>query len=210
MVKQDDKKTVKSGQKTLLWSVLMSSPGPIVVGLGLLVGKSNTQLADFVRRSAELIAIIVAYIIYKVTNRDDRCDIQRKEQLERISNIIVGAMMCLGGTIMLVLALKSGQSEGGNVIPGLSIAVMGVIANSIFWHRYTKLNKEKRNEILRVQARLYRAKTVVDSCVTIALLSVAIMPGTDFAFYMDKIGSSVVAIYLIWSGVKTLWEKAHK
>ena len=43
----------KSGEKTLLWSVIMSSPGPLVVGLGLLSGRSSTQIADFVRRSAE-------------------------------------------------------------------------------------------------------------------------------------------------------------
>ena len=49
----------KSGAKTLLWSVIMSSPGPLVVGLGLLAGSSATQIADFVRRSAELLAIIM-------------------------------------------------------------------------------------------------------------------------------------------------------
>ena len=53
----------RKGSRTLLMSVLMSSPGPIVVGLGLLVGKSTTQLADFVRRSAELLAIIAAALI---------------------------------------------------------------------------------------------------------------------------------------------------
>ena len=185
----------------------MSAPGPLVVGLGLLVGKSNTQLADFVRRSAELLGIIAAYAVYLMTNKNGGCEAEKKEKLERISNIFVGLMMCLGGTIMFILALRSTSSEGGNVIPGLSIAILGVIANSIFWIKYTKLNRAEPNAILRVQARLYRAKTFVDSCVTIALLSVAIRPGTDFAFYMDKIGSAIVAIYLAWSGIKTLWER---
>ena len=53
----------KSGKNTLLMSVLMSSPGPLVVGLGLMVGQSSTQLADFVRRSAELLSIIMAFRI---------------------------------------------------------------------------------------------------------------------------------------------------
>ena len=54
----------KSGARTLLWSVLMSSPGPLVVGLGLLSGRSSTQIADFVRRSAELLAIIMSFIVF--------------------------------------------------------------------------------------------------------------------------------------------------
>ena len=37
----------KSESRTLLWSVIMSSPGPLVVGLGLIAGRSSTQLADF-------------------------------------------------------------------------------------------------------------------------------------------------------------------
>ena len=53
----------KSGAKTLLWSIIMSSPGPLVVGLGLLAGRSSTQIADFVRRSAELLAIIMSFVV---------------------------------------------------------------------------------------------------------------------------------------------------
>ena len=41
----------QSGSRTLMWSVIMSSPGPLVVGLGLLAGRSSTQIADFFRRS---------------------------------------------------------------------------------------------------------------------------------------------------------------
>ena len=62
------KKKAKSGSGTLLLSVLMSAPGPLVVGLGLLAGRSSTQIADFVRRSAELLAIIVSFVVFRVTN----------------------------------------------------------------------------------------------------------------------------------------------
>ncbi len=69
----------KSGSNTLLWSVLMSAPGPLIIGFGLLVGRSSTQIADFVRRSSELLAIIMAYIVYKITTKDGICDTQRKK-----------------------------------------------------------------------------------------------------------------------------------
>ena len=60
----------KSGFRTLLMSVLMSSPGPLVVGLGLLAGRISTQIADFVRRSSKLLAIIMAFVVYNITTRD--------------------------------------------------------------------------------------------------------------------------------------------
>ena len=197
----------KSGGRTLLWSVIMSAPGPLVVGLGLLVGQSSTQLADFVRRSSELLGIIMAFVIYKITTKDGVCDEAKKEKLERMSNIFVGAMMCLGGSIMLILAFVSENSDKGNVIPGLSIAVMGVVANTIFWSKYTKLNKAEPNAILAVQARLYRAKSLVDICVTIVLFSVLLLPNSEVSYYIDMIGSAIVAIYLVWCGVKTIRER---
>ena len=200
----------KSGARTLLWSVLMSSPGPLVVGLGLLSGRSSTQIADFVRRSAELLAIIMSFVIYKLTTKGDVCDERKKQQLERGSNVFVGAMMCVGGIFMIILTLMSDNTDKGNVVPGLAIAVMGVIANAIFWRRYTHLNKIEPNAILMVQSRLYRAKTMVDGCVTIALLSVLIAPATQISYWLDFIGSLIVAVYLIWCGVRTIYEAIIK
>ena len=194
----------RSGSRTLLMSVLMSSPGPLVVGLGLLVGKSSTQLADFFRRSTELLAIIVAFVVYQLAGKDE--DPQKKAQLERGSNLFVGAAMCLSGGIMLFLALFSGNGEKGNVIPGLAIALLGVIANSLFWRKYTRLSKQTGSAILAVQGRLYRAKTLVDGCVVIALSSVLLLPGSALSARLDTLGSAIVSLYLLWCGMKTIRE----
>ena len=198
-------KQQRSGSRTLLWSVIMSAPGPLIVGLGLLSGKSATQAADFLRRSAELLGILMAYITYQLTSREG--EEEKKTRLERFSNLFVGAMMCLGGSIMLLLAVVSGNTEKGNVIPGLSIALLGVIANTLFWRKYTRLNKAEPNPILAVQARLYRAKSLVDGCVTVVLLSVAAAPGAGFSQWLDRIGSAVVALYLVWCGLRTIRER---
>jgi len=196
----------KSGSRTLLMSVIMSAPGPLVVRLGLLAGRSSTQIADFVRRSAELLAIIMSFVIYRVTTKDGACDETRKAKLERLSNTFVGAMMCLGGLFMLLLAFMAEAKEKGNVIPGLTIALLGVIANTLFWRKYTRLNRQEPNAILAVQARLYRAKALVDGCVTAALLSVAVAPGSQLSVWLDLMGSVTVALYLIYCGLKTVGE----
>ena len=183
----------KSGAKTLLWSIIMSSPGPLVVGLGLLVGRSSTQIADFVRRSAELLAIIMSFVVYLAVTKQGGTDEVKKRKMERGSNVFVGSMMCLAGAIMAVLAFAMNNEDKGNVIPGLAIAVLGVIANSIFWIKYTRINQAEPNAIMAVQARLYRAKTLVDSSVTIALLSVLIAPQSSVSYWLDLIGSTLLA-----------------
>ena len=196
----------KSGARTLLWSVIMSSPGPLVVGLGLLAGSSSTQIADFVRRSAELLAIIMSFVVYSMLTKDKVRSSVEKQKLESRSNVFVGVMMCLAGTIMAILAFTLNQDDKGNVIPGLAIALLGVLANSIFWNKYTRLNRANPDAILAVQARLYRAKTLVDISVTIALLSVLIAPQSMVSHWLDFAGSLVVAAYLVWCGFKTIYE----
>lgn len=196
----------KSGARTLLWSVIMSSPGPLVVGLGLLAGSSSTQIADFVRRSAELLAIIMSFVVYSMLTKDKVRSSVEKQKLESRSNVFVGVMMCLAGTIMAILAFTLNQDDKGNVIPGLAIALLGVLANSIFWNKYTRLNRANPDAILAVQARLYRAKTLVDISVTIALLSVLIAPQSMISHWLDFAGSLVVAAYLVWCGFKTIYE----
>ena len=198
----------KSGSRTLLLSILMSAPGPLVVGLGLMAGRSTTQIADFVRRGAELLAIIMSFAVYQITTKGHLSNEKKRTQLERHSNGFVGAMMCLGGSFMILLAFLSDHTQKGNLIPGLAIAVMGVIANTAFWIKYTRLNRKEPNAILQVQARLYRAKSLVDCCVTAALLSVAIAPAAPVSAWLDFIGSIVVAAYLVWCGIRTIWEAA--
>lgn len=193
----------KSAKKTLLMSVIMSSPGPLVVGLGLLVGKSSTQIADFVRRSIELLAIILSFAVYCLTTKGDSVDELKKKSYERGTNIFVSCAMVLSGAIMSVLALTSQAGEKGNVIPGLAIALLGVLANSIFWVKYTRLGRDTNNKILIVQSNLYRAKTFVDLSVVVALGVVLLSSNPDVAYYFDLVGTLCVSAYLAFTGVKS-------
>jgi divalent metal cation (Fe/Co/Zn/Cd) transporter len=195
------------GERTLLLSVVLSSPGPIVLGIGLFIGNSSTQLADFIRRTAELIAIIVSWAVYRITHNVMEYDANHRFRLERIANNCVGIAMCLGGIAMLLVALLHPSEEKGNVIPGMIIAILGVITNSWFWIRYRKLNKANPNSILAAQNSLYRAKTLVDICVTIALITVAVSPGSQAAYFMDMAGSAVVAVYLLINGAVMIFSK---
>ena len=196
----------KSGFRTLLVSVLMSGYGPVILGLGLRVGHSSTQIADFTRRTAELLALIVALIVYTITNRREGLDVARKSALERRGNLFTGVIMCISGLSMLLLSIFSTDGDKGNVVPALVIAFLGVVANSIFWRRYTSLFRKQGNAILGVQARLYGAKTAVDVCVVIALAAVLAFPGTKASYWLDRVGSSLVAIYMIRCGIKTIIE----
>ena len=86
----------KSGYRTLVMSVLMSAYGPVILGLGLRAGHSSTQIADFVRRTAELLALVAALVVYSVSNRTENMDAARKGALERSWSCVsaVGVWCC--------------------------------------------------------------------------------------------------------------------
>ena len=197
----------KSGARTLLLSVLMGAYGPVILGLGLRVGHSSTQIADFTRRTAELLALVVALLVYTATNGRADMDALQKQRWESRGNLFTGVIMCISALSMLLLSLLSTNDDKGNVLPALVIAVLGAIANSIFWRRYTVLHRRQGNAILGVQARLYGAKSAVDLCVTIALSAVLAFPGTGVSFWLDRVGSVLVALYMIRCGVKTIREQ---
>lgn len=198
------KLTAKSGERTLLASVLLSSPGPLVLGAALFFGRSSTQLADFVRRTAELGAIIISWLVYRAVQNTAELDLERSERLERLAGLSVGIAMCLSGLGMILAAYLGAGAPQGNVIPGLVIAVLGVVTNTWFWLRYRRINLAEPNAIIAVQSKLYRAKSLVDGCVVIALLAVALAPGAFITPFIDLAGSTIVSAYLVVNGMKTL------
>ena len=190
-----------------MWSVIMSSPAPIVVGLSLINGHSSTQIADFLRRTSEFIAIVMSFIVYKITENDGICDCERKARLEKRTNVFVGILMCLCGAIMCAVAILNGaKEEKGSIIPSLVIASLSLISNSFFFVRYTALYRSKGNVILKTQSRLYRAKCLVDACVSAVLIVLLASPDSRFALWMDIIGSFAVAVYLVFCGIRTVRE----
>ena len=198
----------KSSYRTLLLSVLMSAYGPIILGYGLTLGHSSTQISDFTRRTAELLALIVAFVVYAITNRRADMDEAQKKALERKGNLFCGIIMCISGLSMLVVSFLSSDTDKGNVVLAMMIAFLGVVANTIFWRRYTSLYRRQGNTILGVQARLYGAKSAVDVCVTLALAAVLAFPGTKTAYWIDCIGSVLVSLYMLRCGIKTILESA--
>jgi divalent metal cation (Fe/Co/Zn/Cd) transporter len=197
-----EKRYSKDGYKTLLASILLSSPGPLTLGIGLIFGHSSTQIADFVRRTAELMAIVVSFITFiRVTKHPEYSD-SKIDEMERRANSLVGAIMCLSGSFMIIVALFMSSKNKGNVIMAFVIAFLGLLVNVFFWIRYSRLYKKNNNEILGTQGKLYGAKSLVDICVTSSLLSVILMPMSMISFYLDKIGSILVSLYLIYSGVR--------
>ncbi len=194
-----------SREKTLLVALLLSMWGPLATGFAVIMSTSTTQLADFIRRSTELVALFVSWWVFRYLARNRGLRPEKKAEMEKISGLCVSAALGVSAFVMLALAIsRIGVFEpGGNVYPGLVIATLGMIVNSWFWRRYSRLNHEQYSSIIDAQRQLYRAKAFVDLSVIIALSAVAIIPGHPVTRYIDLLGSFALAAYLLWSSLRT-------
>lgn len=198
------KEQSESREKTLLAAVLLSMWGPLATGIAVVLSHSSTQLADFIRRTVELSALIVSWWVYRHLARHRRLGPAEKARLERVASLsVAGAMGCSGVVMLGVAAARLGTFEpGGNIYPGLAIAVLGLVTNAWFWRRYTVMTREHYSPIIAAQRQLYRAKSSVDLCVIVALATVAIAPAHPATRTIDLLGSVAVASYLLWSGAR--------
>ena len=199
------KKQSSSREKTLLTALLLSAPGPLVVGIALMSSHSTTQLADFIRRGVELVAIFISWWVFRQLQRNAKLGKVDQTRLERAAGLSTAGAMACSGVVLLVVALSrlSVFEPGGNVTVGLTIAVLGLVTNGWFWWRYTVLTREQYSAVIAAQQQLYRAKASVDLCVVAALAAVAIAPAHPATHYVDLLGSVMVAIYLLWSGLRS-------
>ena len=198
------KEQSSSREKTLLTALLLSTPGPLLTGLAAISSNSTTQWADFIRRSVELVALILSWWVFHRIQRDKALSNADRARQEQVVGLSVAGTMVFSGIILSALAVSrlSMFEPGGTLLPGLTIAALGLVANGWFWRRYTVLTREQFNAVIAAQVKLYRAKASVDLCVVTALAAVAVAPSHPATRYVDLLGSIAVAGYLLWSGFR--------
>lgn len=192
-------------QKTLLVALLLSMWAPLVTGIAVVMSTSTTQLADFVRRTVELIVLFVSWWVFRYIANNKNLAPDKAAHLEKISGLSVSAAIGTSALIMLVITIsRTGTVEpGGNVYPGLIIATLGFMVNTWFWQRYARLNREQYSSIINAQRQLYQAKALVDLLVIAALGTVAAAPDYYLTGYIDYLGSYILVGYLFWNSIRT-------
>jgi len=192
-------------ERTSLVALLLSLWGPLATFIAVVLSQSTTQLADFVRRSVELVALATSWVVFRRLRRMPEMPPERVAQLERRATLAVATALTVSGAVMLLLvAWRWGTFvPGGDVRLGVTIAALGLAFNGAFWRRYAGLARERPGPLIDAQRRLYRAKVAVDAGVLAALSTLMLAPGTEAARWVDFGGSLLVALYLLLSAQRS-------
>ena len=189
--------------KVLKAAWIISLGAPVGTGIAYLLGRTNILLADFFRRTAELLALFLAWVVFcKVEKGSNREYNYGYHKLEDLSSLFVGFIMIISFIIVLDNSVNRliEPEPSGWLIPGLIIASLGVLVNGWFWQHNYRLNKRETTPVFETQWRLYRVKTLIDFFVIITLILDISLSNNLWSIYIDFIGSLVVASILLVSG----------
>ena len=195
-----------SGGKTLGMAFFLSAPGPIFLWIAYALGGSATQLADALRRSADLFVTAGSWRAFRRFGQADGPDAAKRERTERRVDALTTAAIGFAGVVLAVIAMVrlAVPRPVGNVWMGLVIAFLGLATNGFFWLRYRAMVRQGAGSVIRSQQQLYRAKTMVDACVVAVLLLLALAPGSQAGRLADLAGTLGIAVWLLVTAVRQI------
>jgi ferrous-iron efflux pump FieF len=189
-------------ERTLRAAWVISLWAPIGSGVAFVLGRSTILLADFLRRTSELLALFFAWVVFRKVARGSTATYNYGYgKLEDLSGLLVACIMgfsCLvifGDSVNTILNPK----PRGSMLVGLLVAIGGCIVNGWFWRRNLSLASQESSPLIEAQWRLYRAKALIDLCVVMTLVLSTIFQQSLWSTHIDPMGSFLIAGFLLYS-----------
>ena len=195
----DSKRITKKGRKNLIMATLVCVPGPLWLAFSMRGGANSTQIADLIKRSCDFLTVALAWLVFELTTSNSIGGVA-KRRLEKFIKYFTSASMCLSGVIMIYVAIATLDGHHGNMFPSLFLAATGALINVGLVLNYRSM----KNPVLMVQAKLHSTKALLDFGLVAILLTWILCPYDVVRHYADLVGTIVISLYLIWSGLRVL------
>lgn len=211
MAKNQGLKKEKEGTLRAAW--IISSGAPLVTGFAFYQSGSVSVLADFFRRTLELMVLFSNWLIYKKILKSE--DSAKKIDEKKLEGYAArGVMVVMGISFVVIffnaiLQLKDPEPLG-EIWAAMTIGILGILVNGTFWWKNRSLAKREESSIFYAQWKLYRAKALMDVTLIIILSSSKIFEGYPPALYFDPAGSIIMSFFLLYSSYSIWLNKIKK
>lgn len=203
----------KEKERTLRAAWIISSSAPLVTGFAFYQSGSVTVLADFFRRTLELLVLFSNWLIYKKILRSEE-EIKEIDTKKLEGYAARGVMVVMGLSFFVIFFNAIGQLKDpqpiGKIWVAMTIGILGMLVNGTFWWKNRSLAKREESSIFYAQWKLYRAKALMDVTLVIILSSSKIFEGYPLALYFDPVGSIVISFFLLYSSYSIWLNKIKK
>ncbi|TVQ27200.1 MAG: hypothetical protein EA382_04245, partial [Spirochaetaceae bacterium] len=90
-------------ERTLALAIILSAFAPVATGYAAYVSRSTTQIADFLRRSVELVAMVLSWAAFRYVTRHDLAP-DRLARIDRRASRVVAVAMATSAAVIALLA----------------------------------------------------------------------------------------------------------
>jgi len=207
------RESTREQEKILRAAWMVSLLAPLTTGLAHYVGRSTVLLADFLRRSNEFLALVLAWIVFlKVCQAEKDGQEDKVIRLEKLSSSFMALVMFISGGVVFYSAVNQflTPEPPGWLIPGMVINGGGLLVNGYFWYKNYQLNQKTDNVLMANQWRFYQAKTLMDLVVLTSLLITNFQLLGELSWLSDPLGSIIVAVFMWFSASRIYFASRNK
>jgi len=186
-------------ERTLRIAWMLSAWAPLAGGLALYLGPSTILLADLLRRSSELLAMFLSWLVFLRIARTPGATAEAFPRQQHTASLAV-ALALLVSSLAVVYSAVAGVREGaevGWILPGLLLAGAGGGVNCWLWRRNRNLALREPGPLIAAQWRFYRTKTMIDACVIATLIGGAAGRDLGVSAWVDAAGSCIIALFML-------------
>ncbi len=202
IIDRSEGESTREQEKILRAAWMVSLLAPLSTGIAQYLGRTTVLLADFLRRSNEFLALLLAWFVFiKVCQAEQEGEEDKANKLERISSSFMSLVMLISGGVVFYSAISQllSPEPPGWLIPGMLINGGGLLVNGYFWYKNYQLNKKNNTVLMANQWRFYRAKTLMDLVVLTSLLIINFQLLGELSWLSDPVGSIIVAGFMWFS-----------
>ncbi len=192
----------KEKERTLRAAWIISAGAPFATGFAFYQSGSAAVLADFFRRTLELMVLFANWLIYKKILRGEK-NIEKIDAEKLEGYAARGVMVVMALSFLVIFFNAVGQLREpepiGKIWAGMTIGILGLFVNGMFWRKNRSLAKREKSSMFFAQWKLYRAKALMDFILVTILSSSKLLEGYPLALYIDPIGSIGISFFLLYS-----------
>lgn len=208
-MEENNLEILREKERILRFGWNLSLMAPLVSGLAFYQSGSLTLLADFFRRSFELLVIFNNWRIIKKIIRNQRLNISQnriKEEEAGVRGILMAMVLSFFFTVFNIFREIKNPSPLGNIGLGLFIGLAGLWVNSFFWQKNKILAKREESPMFFSQWRLYRLKALMDINIVLTLILSRALEESIYANHIDIVGSIIISLFLL----KTIYDLVNR
>ena len=192
--------SAKEKERAILNGLLLGVASLIIGTIAAIMGNSVVLVVGTLRAASETFASFLSYMSIRQVNKGKSSSYNYGYgKLENISGLIVaGAMLISFLVVMYVAILRFRDPQPvGQVWLGVLQTSATLIFNLQLWRRYYQLSKQSYSPIMEAQWQLFRAKSLANIGVIVALLLSSFLRSYSWAAYIDPVASLIFAGMLL-------------